>query len=195
MYKRQFYAQLKATTPDASQPPLLFLAGGPGASGVYDAPLLASTLAPLRVDRDLLFFDIRGAGLSQPRLDCAELAEARDAPACMAAPRSQGIEPLAFNTPQNAADAADLLDVLGYDQADLLGVSYGTRLALEMVRSQPQSVRAVVLDSVVAPETLSYELQALGDYEARLWPFADCEATPACSGRFGAMAGLSLIHI
>jgi heat shock protein HslJ/pimeloyl-ACP methyl ester carboxylesterase len=107
----------------------------------------------------------------------------------MAALRGQGIEPLAFNTPQNAADAADLLAALGYAQADLLGVSYGTRLALEMVRSQPHAVRAVVLDSTVAPETLTYELQALGDYEARLWPFADCEATPACSGRFGAMAG------
>ena len=191
-----FYAQLKATLPAADQPPLLFLAGGPGASGVYDAPLLASTLAPLRADRDLLFFDIRGAGFSQPRLDCTALGDTRAGPACMASLRAQGIEPLAFNTTQIAADAADLLAALGYSQADLLGVSYGTRLALEMMRSQPQAVRAVVLDSVVAPETLSYELQALGDYEARLWPFADCEATPACSGRFGAMAGrfLALIN-
>jgi pimeloyl-ACP methyl ester carboxylesterase/heat shock protein HslJ len=191
-----FYAQLKATTPDADQPPLLFLAGGPGASGVYDAPLLAPTLAPLRQNRDLIFFDIRGAGFSQPRLDCATLGDTAAGPVCMTGMRAQSIEPLAFNTTQNAADAADLLTALGYDQADLLGVSYGTRLALEMVRSQPQAVRAVVLDSVVAPETLSYELQALGDYEARLWPFADCEATPACSGRFGAMAGrfLALIN-
>jgi len=191
-----FYAQLQATTPSADQPPLLFLAGGPGASGVYDAPMLASTLAPLRADRDLIFFDIRGAGFSQPRLDCAALGDIRAGPACMASLRAQGIEPLAFNTLQNAADAADLLAALGYEQADLLGVSYGTRLALEMVRSQPQAVRAVVLDSVVAPETLTYELQALGDYEAKLWPFADCEATPACSGRFGAMAGrfLALIN-
>lgn len=191
-----FYAQLKATLPNTAQLPLLFLAGGPGASGVYDVPLLAPTLAPLRRTRDLIFFDIRGAGFSQPRLDCAALGDAAAGPLCMAKLRAQGIEPLAFNTTQNAADAADLLITLGYEQADLLGVSYGTRLALEMVRSQPQVVRAVVLDSVVAPETLSYELQALGDYEARLWPFAACEATPACSGRFGAMAGrfLALIN-
>jgi hypothetical protein len=58
-----------------------------------------------------------------------------------------------------------------------------------MVRTQPQAVRAVVLDSTVGPETLTYELQALGDYEAKLWPFADCEQTPTCRGRFGEMAG------
>ena len=75
-----FYAQLKATAPTTDQPPLLFLAGGPGASGVYDAPLLASTLAPLRADRDLLFFDIRGAGFSQPRLDCSALGDTRAGP-------------------------------------------------------------------------------------------------------------------
>ena len=191
-----FYAHLRAATPDSKQLPLLFLAGGPGASGVYDAPVLAPTLAPLRRARDLIFFDVRGAGFSQPRLDCAAVGDAAAGPTCMAALRAQGIEPMAFNTTQNAADAADLLTALGYTQADLLGVSYGSRLALEMVRSQPQAVRAVVLDSVVAPETLSYELQALGDYEAKLWPFADCEATPACSDRFGAMAGrfLALIN-
>lgn len=191
-----FYAQLRAMTPGSGQPPLLFLAGGPGASGVYDVPLLAPTLAPLRHARDLIFFDVRGAGFSQPRLDCAAAGDAAAGPTCMAALRAQGIEPMTFNTTQNAADAANLLTALGYMQADLLGVSYGARLALEMVRSQPQAVRAVVLDSVVAPETLSYELQALGDYEAKLWPFADCEATPACSDRFGAMAGrfLALIN-
>ncbi|HHY55910.1 MAG TPA: alpha/beta fold hydrolase [Chloroflexi bacterium] len=191
-----FFAQLKATLPDTGQPPLLFLAGGPGASGVYDVPLLAPTLTPLRRTRDLIFFDIRGAGFSQPRLDCAALGDPAAGAPCMAALRARGIEPLAFNTTYNAADAADLLTALGYTQADLLGVSYGTRLALEMVRRQPQVVRSVVLDSVVAPETLSYELQALGDYEARLWPFADCEATPPCSDRFGAMAGrfLALIN-
>ncbi|MCB0152613.1 MAG: hypothetical protein KDE01_33770, partial [Caldilineaceae bacterium] len=43
--------------------------------------------------------------------------------------------------------------------------------------------------STVAPETLTFELQALGDYEAKIWPFADCEAQPACRGRFGEMAG------
>lgn len=191
-----FYAQLSALASDRRQPPLLFLAGGPGASGVYDVPLLAPTLAPLRRTRDLIFFDVRGAGFSQPRLDCTALGDPSAGPLCMTKLRAQGIEPMAFNTTQNAADAADLLTALGYAEADLLGVSYGARLALEMVRSQPQAVRVVVLDSVVAPETLSYELQALGDYEAKLWPFADCEATPACSDRFGAMAGrfLALIN-
>lgn len=184
-----FFARLNAIDSSATMPPLLFLAGGPGASGVYDAPLLAPTLAPLRADRDLLFFDIRGAGFSQPRIDCVAFAEGGAGPACMKALRQQGIKPMAFNTTQAAADAADLLTALGYEQADLLAVSYGTRLGLEMMRTQPQFVRALVLDSTVAPETLTYELQAIGDYQAKLWPYADCEADVTCRGRFGAMAG------
>lgn len=184
-----FFARLNAIDPAAAAPPLLYLAGGPGASGVYDAPLLAPKLAPLRTKRDLIFFDIRGAGFSQPRIDCTAFAEGGVGPACMAMLRRQGIEPMAFNTTQAAADVADLLWALGYEQADLFGVSYGTRLALEMMRTQPQFVRAVVLDSTVAPETLTFELQAIGDYQAKLWPYANCERDGACSGRFGAMAG------
>lgn len=184
-----FFARLNAVDPDAAAPPLLFLAGGPGASGVYDAPLLAPTLAPLRAQRDLLFFDIRGAGFSQPRIDCRAFAEGGVGPACMTALRRQGIEPMAFNTTQAAADAAELVAALGYDQADLLAVSYGTRLALEMLRTHPQVVRAAVLDSTVAPETLTQELQAIGDYQAKLWPFAQCEEDATCRGRFGAIAG------
>ena len=184
-----FFAQLDALGATTSAPPLLYLAGGPGASGVYDVPLLAPWLAPLRTGRDLLFFDIRGSGFSQPRIDCTLLTGGAPDPQCMAELRAQGIEPMAFNTTQNAADVADLVRVLGYDAVDVLGVSYGTRLALELIRTQPDIVRAAVLDSTVAPETLTFELQALGDYEAKIWPFADCEAQPACRGRFGEMAG------
>lgn len=184
-----FFARLNAISPDAASPPLLYLAGGPGASGVYDAPLLAPQLASLRTKRDLIFFDIRGAGFSQPRIDCTAFTEGGVGPACMTTLRRQGIEPMAFNTTQAVADVADLLRALGYEQTDLFGVSYGTRLALEMMRTQPQFVRAVVLDSTVAPETLTFELQAIGDYQAKLWPYADCERDNACSGRFGAIAG------
>jgi len=182
-----FFARLRGV--ETVQPPLLFLAGGPGASGVYEVPLLAELLAPLRRSRDLLFFDLRGAGFSQPRIDCRSSGHEGVGPSCMAALRSRGLDPMAFNTTQAAADAAELLAALGYVQADLLGVSYGTRLALEMMRSQPQAVRAAVLDSTVAPEVLTYELQALGDYQARVWPYADCEQNPRCRGRFGGMAG------
>lgn len=184
-----FFAQLDALNPTTRTPPLLYLAGGPGASGVYDVPFLAPLLQPVRTGRDLLFFDIRGSGFSQPRIDCTLFTGGAPDTRCMEKLRAQGIEPMLFNTTQNAADAADLARVLGYSEVDLLAVSYGTRLALELLRAQPDIVRAAVLDSTVAPETLTFELQALGDYEARIWPFADCEAQPACRGRFGEMAG------
>ncbi len=184
-----FFAQIDARDGVAAAPPLVYLAGGPGASGVYDVPLLAPLLESLRAGRDLIFFDIRGSGFSQPRIDCTLTEEGAPGPHCMEEVRAMGIEPMFFNTTQNAADVADLVGALGYDMVDLLGVSYGTRLALEVVRTQPEIVRAVVLDSTVAPETLTFELQALGDYEAKIWPFADCEEQPACRGRFGEMAG------
>ena len=40
-----------------------------------------------------------------------------------------------YNTVQSAADFADLRTAMGYEQINLNGVSYGTRLALTIVRA------------------------------------------------------------
>jgi pimeloyl-ACP methyl ester carboxylesterase len=74
---------------------------------------------------------------------------------------------------------------LGSPQFDLIGVSYGTRVAQQYLMHHPDAVRSVVLDSVV-PNTL-----ALGEDFARNLDdalkaqFARCTAQPACKKQFG----------
>ena len=70
---------------------------------------------------------------------------------------------MAYNTASNAADINDLRLALGYDQVNLWGGSYGTRLALGVMRDYPEGLRSVVLDSVYPPDVDLYmELQRVG---------------------------------
>ena len=64
----------------------------------------------------------------------------------------EGIDFSRFTTTRNAADAIDLMRAMGFRQWDVYGVSYGTRVALEMMRAAPQHLRAVVLDSPYPPQ-------------------------------------------
>lgn len=53
----------------------------------------------------------------------------------------------AYNSAESAADVADLRVALGYDEWNLYGISYGTRLAQTIVRDYPEGIRSVILDS------------------------------------------------
>src|SRR6185437_1244413 len=59
----------------------------------------------------------------------------------------------AFATPENAADIADLRVALGIDEWNVYGVSYGSDLALQLLRDHPDGIRSVVLDSLFPPQT------------------------------------------
>jgi pimeloyl-ACP methyl ester carboxylesterase len=110
--------------------PLVLLHGGPGGEGGIRTgwPILQS---PVARNRDVVIYDLRGAGLSEPQL-CPGFLE-NTAPvfnrrsrqereqgyndavrACAATLKAQGIEPSAYSTAVNAADAIDLRRVLGY---------------------------------------------------------------------------------
>src|SRR5690606_39073830 len=100
----------------------------------------------------------RGTGYSQPFLGCYGDEEAEDnlayARLCHADLTAQGIRLNAYTSAENAADIADLRVALGYEQVNLYGISYGTRLALTIMRDHPQGIRSVVLDSVYPPDAM-----------------------------------------
>ena len=92
---------------------------------------------------------------SSPALqDDDEYATERDAmaaePATPASPssRTEGIDLTDYHSEASAADLDELRQALGYEQWNVLGVSYGARLALATMRSYPDGVRSVILDSV-----------------------------------------------
>jgi pimeloyl-ACP methyl ester carboxylesterase len=67
--------------------------------------------------------------------------------ACHDRLRDEGVDLSRFTTQHNAADAIDLMRAMGHERWDVYGVSYGTRVALEMMRQAPEALRAAVLDS------------------------------------------------
>ncbi len=138
----------------SSQPapdPVLFLSGGPGDAllETLGSTLNAGKFANLLQNRDLILLDQRGVGYSQPSLHCSDNETPR---MCYDRLVKSGINLNAFTTQENAADMHDLIQALGYQQVNLDGVSYGTRLALTVMHLYPADLRSVVLDSVLPPQ-------------------------------------------
>lgn len=165
---------LSATGTTSLKTPLVYLAGGPGEGGNTSPARLADWslwYQRMALTQDFVLVDLRGLSPSQPSWDCGaydlitkelwqqNLTYAQEAERSLPvlgecyqvfadALLQRGIDGSVeqFNSRQNAADLADVLSRLGYQQWDLLGVSYGTRVALTAALSQPQ-VRRVILDS------------------------------------------------
>jgi len=73
---------------------------------------------------------------------------------------------------------------LGYDAWNLIGISYGTRLALTVMRDYPQGIRSVILDSTY-PLQVSLPLEAGINADRAFGVFFDaCANDPECSEAF-----------
>lgn len=152
--------------------PVVYLEGGPGGDALEAIPyVFEERFAPFLADRDLIMFDQRGTGYSQPSLDCPEYRELslellddvlpleeeerlflESMEACRTRLVQEGVDLGAYDSAASAADLADLRRALGYEEWNLLGISYGTRLALTAMRDYPQGLRSVVLDSAYPPD-------------------------------------------
>ena len=155
--------------PNPAPDPVVYFSGGPGDPGLTNAEgFLRKGQAG---NRDVIVFDPRGTGRADPSLDCPEInaavttifgaADTFDAEgkvlaealfACRDRIRGSGVDLSQYNTETIADDAADLRTALGIREWNLFGVSYGTRTALEMLRSHPQGIRSATIDSVVPPD-------------------------------------------
>lgn len=180
------FAILPANGSTPSPHPVVYLEGGPGGSALLGIDVWLTSA--LREDYDIILFDQRGTGYSTPSLAC-DLEEANanlddPAAACYERLSGQGIDLGAYNSAQSAADIDDLLRVLNIPSAHIFGVSYGTRLALTMMRDYPQRIRSVILDAVYPPHVNAYESAVLWQHEAYERLFADCAADSACRSAY-----------
>lgn len=186
-------AVLRADSGQSRPDPIVYLAGGPGGSALDELARDAETwLAyPFRQDHDLVFVDQRGTGYSYPSLNCPEEEEAFDARqferatvACRDRLLDEGVDLTAYNSAESAADVADLRVALGYHEWNVLGISYGTRLALTLMRDHPQGIRSVILDSTFPPNVNSLDEEAQNGLAAMRRLFAACAADPACDAAY-----------
>lgn len=186
------------TRPD----PLVYLVGGPGSSGTQ---LLQTSfgkyLKYFAGERDIVVIDQRGAGLSDPPLYCREalwrlgeiLQSHHDEHAellleiltdCHDRLTRNGVQFKTYHSENIARDIVELLRALGYEQWNLVGVSYGSRLALEMMRDHAPYIRSVILDSVYPPQADIY-LDVYYHGERALEALFDaCSASERCNARY-----------
>ena len=187
----------------APDDPIVYLEGGPGGDALEAIPFtFAQAFAPFLDNRDFIMFDQRGTGFSSPSLECSEttalayeqldddltteeaLATYFDA---LQECRTRLIEEAdlsQYNSAASAADLADLRVALGYDEWNLFGISYGTRLALTTMRDHPEGIRSVILDSTYPPQVgLPQEVGINADRAFTVF-FEACAGDPECSDAF-----------
>jgi pimeloyl-ACP methyl ester carboxylesterase len=155
--------------------PVLLLGGGPGGA------VLQTVGRAHLSNRDLILLDQRGTGYSQPSLRCLENEMPQ---ACHSRLLKAGINLNAFTTLQNATDVHALIQALGYKQVNLYGVSYGTRLALTVMRLFPAALRSVVLDSTVSPQFNLFTGLAPAAGRAFDVLFQGCATDPHCNATY-----------
>lgn len=168
--------------------PVFLLAGGPGQSATEVYPQLAPAFREVLRHRNVVLLDQRGTGKSNP-LKCeggedlpfdagleavrAETARCRDT-------QSKSADLRFYTTTDAVRDLDEVREALGVAQLNLLGVSYGTRVAQQYAMRHPDSTRALVLDSV-APNTLILGNEFAANLEHALdLQFDRCEQSPQC---------------
>jgi pimeloyl-ACP methyl ester carboxylesterase len=163
------FVRFKSTAKNPG-PPIVYLAGGPGGSGIGTAtgsrfPLFMA----LREIADVIAFDQRGTGYSKPNLGCYEqislpldVAPSREAVIkalnenareCISYWKDiQRVDLTAYNTNESADDLEDLRKALGANQISLWSISYGTHLAFATMRRHPKSIHRGILAGTEGPD-------------------------------------------
>jgi pimeloyl-ACP methyl ester carboxylesterase len=163
------FVRFKSTAKNPG-PPIVYLAGGPGGSGIGAA---SGTRFPLfmalREIADVIAYDQRGTGYSKPNLGCFErlslpldVAPTREAAikelrenarGCASYWRDiQRVDLTGYNTNESADDLEDLRKALGVNQLSLWSISYGTHLAFATMRRHPKSIHRAILAGTEGPD-------------------------------------------
>ncbi|MFI6595426.1 alpha/beta fold hydrolase [Nonomuraea sp. NPDC050536] len=161
------YAVHRSTAKDRKPDPVVYMSGGPASASIQ----LTTFMSQMFPDRDVVTIEQRGSKYSDPVLACPETAEAMlrstdvaaAAVKCRDRLREQGVDLRGYNTKEITADVVALRQALGYPQWNLFGVSYSTRVMLDVAAADPKGVRSVVLDSFL-PEKVNWYDDAEGNF-------------------------------
>jgi pimeloyl-ACP methyl ester carboxylesterase len=181
--------------------------GGPGASAVDSVAGMGTALAGTEITEhfDLVGFDPRGVGHSTPQLRCrtdAEFDAWRREPMADYSPAGVAqIETLyqqfvqqctqrmgtAFlagvGTAETARDMDTVRQVIGDDQINYLGFSYGTEIGTAYVEEFGDHVRSMVLDGAIDPSIGPVEknIRQMAGFQTAFDDYAaDCARSVGC---------------
>ncbi|MEM9929873.1 MAG: alpha/beta fold hydrolase, partial [Bacteroidota bacterium] len=158
------FVRFKSTNPTPGHP-IVYLAGGPGGSGINAAKYARYDLfQALRSVADVIAYDQRGTGKSDgppaypgvwafdpgtPMTEAAVRPIIQQATQEAAAFfREQGSDLSAYNSNASADDLNDLRQALGAEKLNLWSISYGSHLALTTLKRHEQHLDRIILAGV-----------------------------------------------
>jgi pimeloyl-ACP methyl ester carboxylesterase len=129
---------------------LIALSGGPGQSAVSSASSFAISLDPALRRYRLAVLDQRGTGksgvLSCPNVQRLRSLDAYKPQAVANCANRIGPRRAFYTTADTVLDIDALRQALGADKIALMGISYGTNVALQYARAFPEHVDRLILD-------------------------------------------------
>lgn len=153
------------TTGDPKGSPIVYLAGGPGGSGIQTAkgPRFELFMA-MREFGDVIAFDQRGTGASSDLPTCESSQVDPDseplsdddyltihklaAAECLQYWSSEGVDIFGYTTLESVKDLDALRTHLGAEKISLWGISYGSHLSLAALKELDDRIERVVIASV-----------------------------------------------
>lgn len=191
-----FVAVKPASDKPKSADPVFYLEGGPGAP----SSVSVGSINQVFPNRDVVGIDQRGIGRSKPSLACQNVNDLnnnkkvktsqvaslfiKEMTKCSQALSKKGIKLEYFNTTQAAKDIEVVRKALGYQKINLYGASYGTRLAQEVMRNSSDSLRSVVLDSVIptSVDRVAHSPKSIQESLKKI--FKACESQKDCKKKY-----------
>ena len=188
---------------DHAPDPVFMLAGGPGQAATESFAAIAPAFRETLKHRDVILVDQRGTGKSNP-LQCksedepgttnadAPSTDADESPAAARAAGEKCRDQLAsradlrfYTTTDAIRDLDTVRAALGAERINLMGVSYGTRVAQQYAMRYPRHTRTILLDSV-APNAIYLGNDFARNLEGALdLQFGRCAKTPGCTKSLG----------
>ena len=181
----------------AAPDPVVMIAGGPGQSALESYPQVAPAFEDVLRRRNVVLVDARGTGGSNP-LRCEDDAgesafgseeASPDAMRAFAARCRDALSADAdlrrYATMDHVRDLDAVRRALGAPQLNLVGISYGTRVAQQYARAYPESTRSLVLDGVVPNSMVLGQEHARNLEQALAAQFERCRAEPSCVDALG----------
>lgn len=180
--------------------PIVPIPGGPGQGAIDAGNAWVRIFSAARAHRALVLLDPRGTassgaldcdfsdGSSHPASYIHDFAPPDKVKAC-AASLSRQADLTQYTTDAVAADLAEILTALGYQRANLFGVSGGTRQAFVFATRYPSMVRTLTLGGVVPPG-FKLPLHYAQDFDRSFELLAgDCGRDPSCHAAYPDLGG------
>lgn len=155
---------------DPALPPLVVIHGGP----TWDHSYLLPAVSDLADVAHVVIFDLRGCGRSHRTPPVGDLPES------------------ALQPHRLADDVAALIGALRAGPVDVLGFSFGGRIAMRLVQQHPDAVRRLVLASTTAYSDIDRDRQASAAFRERREQCPDIDfGDPLLTGPAAADGALS----